>query len=114
MLAHERLEAWKLCHELVLKSDADYGLTYTKFLATDEEPLDSALRTAAYTVSFIAPQRGLGLGFDSLTCDVLVVEETATHYRLRFARQFAAEHPSLCNEWVSKESDEPSVVLKQD
>ena len=36
--------------------------------------------------------------------DVIVVEETETHYRLRFAEAFAAEHPELCSEWVEKTS----------
>ncbi|MBX9694504.1 MAG: hypothetical protein K2Z81_19110 [Cyanobacteria bacterium] len=91
-----------LCQsDIVDKENGFYYLRYTRFTATDELPPTGTERRARYTVecAWNTPQ---GLAIDSKSCDVIVVEETDTHYRLRFDRQFAQEFPSLCQECVKK------------
>lgn len=101
----------KLCtSDIVRKDDKQRKVSYTLFTATDELPPHGPVKHATYTIGVLIPRHG-GLEITSRKADVLIVEETDTHYRLRFAAAFAKKYPNLCAEWVRKAGNDPKIEI---
>jgi hypothetical protein len=102
-----RKEHPELCEsDVVDKSDTRRRVIYTHFLAS--HPL---VRRAIYTVHVPEPNDSpVGVTVKAQSTDVLIVDETQTHYRLRFTDEFARQHANLCQEWLRKGSTELQVI----
>lgn len=100
-----------LCESNIVRKDDDKReLSYTRFIATFALPADCGVKHALFTIKVLIPLKS-SIRNGTKKADVLIVEETETHYRLRFAAAFAKEHPNLCNEWVRKDSTDPKIEI---
>lgn len=94
--------------DFVRRDDPLRRLTYTRFAAIDDLQVSGPRINARFFVQ--VPLAGLN-SYETRSADVLIVEETRSHYRLRFNPAFAKAYPALCREWVRKDSKQQSVQL---
>ncbi len=101
----------KFCaSDIIAKGDTNFDLTYTVFSATFDPGNVTSGKEATFTVlTFTKCDRGLLV--DNKTAKILIVDETATFYRLLFDRDFAKEFPQLCREWVAKDATGVTITL---
>ncbi len=97
-----------LAIEVIAKNDPNYRLVYTHFGKTfdaNQAMPQKVLRPAMYSTLGLAQVVGSSDWQKVLVCGkVMVVEETASELRLIFDKSFANSYPSLCQEWVEKDS----------
>jgi hypothetical protein len=98
-----------LCTDhLIRKDDTERFITYSYFTATEPLPAPDSTMRARCTASNKVFLEALSFSVLEET-SVIIAEETPTHYRLRFTPDFARRHPSLCRQWVARDSDDPRV-----
>jgi hypothetical protein len=82
----------------------DRELHYTVFTAVEEFPFPVGTRRARCAHGFMFYHQDR-LKNGAARTEVLIVDETKTHYRLRFALDYSVLHPEFCFEWVAKDDE---------
>ena len=105
------VELAKFCSsDIIAKGDSNFDLTYTVFSATFDPKNVTSGKEATFTVLTIT-RCDHGLLVDNKTAKILIVDETASFYRLLFDRDFAKKYPQLCREWVAKDATGVTITL---